>query len=248
MHKLGFCGRIERNQIIVIRETIGTNEDILAHAVHDHSEILLCVRTLGGILCRYDLRKSGIFREACIITRRHLQGLAVGAPVGIGVQPGYFHELSGHIEALQRAHGITDGLRRVRVTIAVVDLAGGHNRGAVGGVVLQGIDARIGRDIKKRSVILAVDDIVEGSQPAPDRLTPLSIHVQVTNWIGRRNHYEDVVGAEVKLSGQGIAVVGSTDANGSCVFDNVAPGEYSITVYAVWRRNAASARARLSGS
>jgi hypothetical protein len=68
-----------------------------------------------------------------------------------------------------------------------------------------------------------------GSQPAPDRLTAPSIHVHVTSWIGRRNHYEDVVGAEIELSGQGIDVVGSTDANGSCVFDNVAPGEYSIT-------------------
>lgn len=51
------------------------------------------------------------------------------------------------------------------MTIAVVDLAGGHNRGAVGGVVLQGIDARIGRDVQQRSVVLAIDDIVEKLNP-----------------------------------------------------------------------------------
>jgi hypothetical protein len=44
---LSLCGRVERNKIIVIRETISTNEDILPHTVHDDSVILLRVRTFA---------------------------------------------------------------------------------------------------------------------------------------------------------------------------------------------------------
>jgi hypothetical protein len=67
--KRSLCGRIERNQLIVIREAIGANEDILPHTVHDHSVILLRVGTLAGILRRYQLRKAGVFRKERIVIR-----------------------------------------------------------------------------------------------------------------------------------------------------------------------------------
>lgn len=70
------------------------------------------------------------------------------------------------------------------------------------------------------------------SQSDPDRLTNFNIRIYVTSPILRNGgsvQDEAVGGAEVKLSGQGIEVVGLTDASGSCIFDNLDPGEYSIT-------------------
>jgi len=41
------CGRIQRDQLFVIRETIGANRDTRLHTVHDHSEILHRVRAVA---------------------------------------------------------------------------------------------------------------------------------------------------------------------------------------------------------
>jgi hypothetical protein len=69
------------------------------------------------------------------------------------------------IEPLQRSHGIANVLGRVVVTIAVVDLAGRYHRRGKGRVTFQGIDAGIRPDVQERSIVRAIDDVIEKLNP-----------------------------------------------------------------------------------